>query len=226
MRLLIVEDEPRVAAFIQKGLEASGYQTDLAPTASRALELALGDQEFDLILLDIGLPDRDGFEVLAELRTVDQTTPVIVLTARSDVASRVHGLDLGADDYLPKPFDFEELVARVRARLRSVRQPAAVTLEASGVLLDLRTRQAVREGRTVDLSSREFALLEFLMRHPGQVLTRAQILNSVWGYDFDPGSNVVDVYVGYLRNKLEDTDADVIETVRGGGYRFRRPEGA
>ena len=119
---------------------------------------------------------------------MDQTTPVIVLTARGDVASRVHGLDLGADDYLPKPFDFEELVARVRARLRSVRQPAAVTLEASGVLLDLRTRQAVRDGRTVDLSSREFALLEFLLRHPGQVLTRAQILNSVWGYDFDPGA--------------------------------------
>lgn len=226
MRLLIVEDEPRVAAFIQKGLEASGYQTDLAPTGSRALELALGDKEFDLILLDIGLPDRDGFAVLAEIRTVDQTTPVIVLTARSDVASRVQGLDLGADDYLPKPFDFEELVARVRARLRSVRQPVAVTLEASGVLLDLRTRQAVRDGRTVDLSSREFALLEFLMRHPGQVLTRAQILNSVWGYDFDPGSNVVDVYVGYLRNKLEDADGDVIETVRGGGYRLRRHEGA
>lgn len=221
MLILLIEDEPRVSGFIQKGLEACGYQTDVAPTAAEALEKALGDKAYELILLDIGLPDRDGFQVLAEIRTVDQTTPVIVLTARGDVPSRVRGLDLGADDYLAKPFDFEELLARIRARLRDVRQPTADTVTAGGLSLDLRSRQVQVGGRAVDLTSREFGLLEFLMRHEGQVLSRAQILNSVWGYDFDPGTNVVDVYVGYLRGKLGDSEGALIETVRGGGYRFR-----
>lgn len=224
MKILLVEDEARVADFVQKGLEAAGYKTLIAPTAGAGLEQALSPDKPDLVLLDIGLPDRSGFEMLSDLRSVDQETPVIVLTARSDVPSRVRGLDLGADDYLPKPFDFEELLARVRARLRDVRQPAAFELQCGEVCLDLRTRQVTHQGRTVDLTSREFSLLEFMMRHRGHVLTRPQILSAVWGYDFDPGSNVVDVYVGYLRNKLGDRDAELIETVRGGGYRLRRGE--
>ena len=222
LKILLVEDEARVADFVQKGLEAAGYLTEVAPTAAAGLDQALGSERPDLILLDIGLPDRNGFEMLAELRSVDQETPVIVLTARSDIPSRVKGLDLGADDYMPKPFDFEELLARVRARLRDARQPAAFELTCGEVCLDLRTRQANHNGKTVDLTSREFALLEFMMRHQGQVLTRPQILSAVWGYDFDPGSNVVDVYVGYLRGKLGDRDAELIETVRGGGYRLRK----
>jgi DNA-binding response OmpR family regulator len=219
--ILLIEDEPRVAGFIQKGLEACGYQTDIAATAAEGVDLALSERPYELILLDIGLPDRDGFEVLAELRTVDQTTPVIVLTARGDVPSRVRGLDLGADDYLPKPFDFDELLARIRARLRDVRQPTAHTVTAGGLTLDLRSRRVQLDDRSVDLTSREFGLLEFLMRHQGQVLSRVQILSSVWGYDFDPGTNVVDVYVGYLRSKLGDAEGTLIETVRGGGYRFQ-----
>ncbi len=169
-----------------------------------------------------GLPDIDGFAVLAEMRGIDQGTPVIMLTARGDVPSRVRGLDLGADDYLAKPFDFDELVARIRAQLRHSRQPQASVLECGDLHLDLKTRKAHRGDRTSDLTSREFALLEFLMRHEGQVLSRSQILGSVWGYGFDPQSNVVDVYVGYLRGKLDRAGEDtIIETVRGGGYRLR-----
>jgi DNA-binding response OmpR family regulator len=223
MRILVVEDEARVASFITKGLEGAGYVTETASTGVAALD-SLRDRGADLVLLDIGLPDIDGFSVLSELRKIDQTTPVIVLTARGDVPSRVRGLDLGADDYLPKPFDFDELVARIRAQLRHSRQPESAVLEAEDLHLDLKTRIARRGDRTSDLTSREFALLEFLMRHEGQVLSRSQILGSVWGYGFDPQSNVVDVYVGYLRGKLDRPGEDtVIETVRGGGYRFRVP---
>jgi DNA-binding response OmpR family regulator len=222
VRILVVEDEPRVASFIAQGLRESGYAPEVVGTGGLAVERVLGDDPVDLVLLDVGLPDRDGFEVLAEIRTVDTTTPIIMLTARGDVPSRVRGLDLGADDYLPKPFDFEELLARIRAQFRQGRQPTAYLLETGDLSLDLKARRASRGGRAVDLTSREFALLEFLMRHPGQVLTRAQILNGVWGYTFDPGSNVVDVYVGYLRTKLDlDGELSVIETVRGGGYRLR-----
>ncbi len=162
--------------------------------------------------------------MLKELRKTDQETPVIMLTARGDVASRVQGLDLGADDYLAKPFDFDELVARIRAHLRHSRQPEASALQAGDLHLDLKTRRAERGERATDLTSREFALLEFLMRHEGQVLSRSQILSSVWGYGFDPQSNVVDVYVGYLRGKIDKPgESTVIETVRGGGYRLRVP---
>jgi two-component system, OmpR family, response regulator len=224
MRILVVEDEARVASFIAKGLEGAGYVTETAPTGVAALD-SLRDRGADLVLLDIGLPDIDGFSVLAELRKTDQTTPVIMLTARGDVPSRVRGLDLGADDYLPKPFDFDELVARIRAQLRHSRQPESAVLEVEDLHLDLKTRIARRGERSSDLTSREFALLEFLMRHEGQVLSRSQILCSVWGYGFDPQSNVVDVYVGYLRGKLDRPGEDtVIETVRGGGYRFRVPQ--
>jgi DNA-binding response OmpR family regulator len=211
-----------VASFIAQGLRESGYAPEVVGTGGLAVERVLGDDPVDLVLLDVGLPDRDGFEVLAEIRTVDTTTPIIMLTARGDVPSRVRGLDLGADDYLSKPFDFEELLARIRAQFRQGRQPTAYLLDTGDLSLDLKARRASRGGRAVDLTSREFALLEFLMRHPGQVLTRAQILNGVWGYTFDPGSNVVDVYVGYLRTKLDlDGELSVIETVRGGGYRLR-----
>jgi len=225
MRLLLVEDESRVASFIAQGLEGAGYITDVVGRGGEAVERLRRGQRWDLILLDVGLPDMDGFQVLAETRKIDQLTPIIMLTARGDVPSRVKGLDLGADDYLPKPFDFDELVARIRAQLRHDRQQQASVLQAGDLTLDLKARRASRGGRTFDLTSREFSLLEFFLRHQGQVLTRSQILNGVWGYDFDPRTNVVDVYVGYLRNKLDEPDeGSLIETVRGGGYRFRSPK--
>jgi two-component system, OmpR family, copper resistance phosphate regulon response regulator CusR len=222
MRVLLVEDEARVASFIAQGLEGAGFVTDVVGEGNEAIARMDRGQSWDLILLDVGLPDIDGFQVLERVRRVDQATPVIMLTAHGDVPSRVKGLDLGADDYLPKPFDFDELVARIRAQLRHDRQQQASVLQAGDLTLDLKSRKASRGERDVDLTSREFALLEFFLRHPGQVLTRSQILNGVWGYDFDPGTNVVDVYVGYLRNKLDKPSAEsFIETVRGGGYRFR-----
>lgn len=222
MRILVVEDEPRVASFIARGLEGAGYATEVVRTGSQAVERILGGEPVDLVLLDVGLPDRDGFSVLADVRTVDRSTPIIMLTAQGDVPSRVKGLDLGADDYLPKPFDFDELLARIRAQLRQTRQPASFLLAVGDLSLDLKTRQAMRGSILVELTTREFSLLEFLMRHPGQVVTRSQILNSVWGYDFDPGSNIVDVYVGYLRHKIDrEEEESVVETVRGGGYRLR-----
>jgi DNA-binding response OmpR family regulator len=222
LRILVVEDEPRVASFIARGLEGSGYTTEVIRTGAEAVERVLSGEPVDLVLLDVGLPDRDGFAVLADIRTVDRNTPVIMLTAQGDVASRVKGLDLGADDYLPKPFDFDELLARIRAQLRQTRQPASYLLQVADLSLDLKTRRAMRGSARVELTTREFSLLEFLMRHPGQVLTRSQILNSVWGYDFDPGTNIVDVYVGYLRHKIDrDGEESMVETVRGGGYRLK-----
>jgi len=220
-RILLVEDETRVASFVARGLEAAGYSPEVVGTGADAVERILGSGPYDLVLLDVGLPDKDGFHVLAEVRTLDTETKIIMLTARGDVPSRVRGLDLGADDYLPKPFDFDELLARIRAQLRTARQPAADVLASGDLSLDLKSRRAARDDRTIDLTTREFALLEFFLRHPGQVLSRSQLLNGVWGYDFDPGSNVVDVYVGYLRSKLDPKEGpSLIETVRGGGYRL------
>jgi DNA-binding response OmpR family regulator len=225
MRVLVVEDEARVASFIAKGLEGAGFVTEVASTGLGALESVRRWGAPDLILLDVGLPDIDGFEVLAGLRKTHSEVPIIMLTARGDVPSRVRGLDLGADDYLAKPFDFDELVARIRAQLRHGKQPQASVIEAGDLHLDLKTRKARRGDKSTDLTSREFALLEFLMRHEGQVLSRSQILGSVWGYGFDPQSNVVDVYVGYLRGKLDRPGEDtMIETIRGGGYRLRVPD--
>ncbi len=215
-RILIVEDEPRIAAFLQKGFAAQGFVTEVAQDVAEALARVRTGP--DLVVLDRGLPDGDGLDVLRELRRFERSVPVIVLTARDAVADTVSGLDQGADDYMTKPFSFEELLARVRARLRAERAPVDETvLEVGGARLDLRTRRAHVEGRTVDLSAREFALAEALFRHPGQVLSRTQLLDQVWGYDYDPGSNVVEVYVGYLRKKLGKAR---IESVRGMGYRL------
>ncbi|MET9424077.1 response regulator transcription factor [Streptomyces sp. NPDC006540] len=216
-RILIAEDEERIASFVEKGLRSNGFTTTVAADGDTALDHALSGG-FDLMLLDIGLPGRDGFTVLRELRESRVTLPVVVLTARDSVRDTVAGLEGGADDWMTKPFRFEELLARVRLRLRTAARAPEVTVLRSGDLsLDLRTRRARASGRTVDLTAREFVLLELFLRHPGQVLSREQILSHVWGYDFDPGSNIVDVYVRALRKKL---GAERLETVRGMGYRM------
>jgi DNA-binding response OmpR family regulator len=219
-RILIVEDEPRIASFVAKGLRADGYVATVAADGREGLERALSG-EFDLMVLDIGLPGLNGFDVLDQLRSQGSHLPVIVLTARDSVTDTVSALEGGADDYMPKPFRFAELLARIRLRLRQSGEPASPqddVLQAGGVRLDLRTRRATVEDRVLDLSAREFALTEMFMQNAGQVLSREQLLDQVWGFDFDPGSNVVDVYVGYLRRKF---GADTIATVRGMGYRFR-----
>ncbi|MCX4677461.1 response regulator transcription factor [Streptomyces sp. NBC_01433] len=216
-RILIAEDEERIASFVQKGLRANGFTTVVAEDGDSALHQAMVGG-FDLMLLDIGLPGRDGFTVLRELREARVTLPVIVLTARDSVRDTVAGLEGGADDWMTKPFRFEELLARIRLRQRTAARTPEVTMLRSGSLsLDLRTRRARADNRTVDLTAREFVLLEFFLRHPGRVLSREQILSHVWGYDFDPGSNIVDVYVRALRRKL---GAERLETIRGMGYRM------
>jgi two-component system, OmpR family, copper resistance phosphate regulon response regulator CusR len=217
-RVLLVEDEPRIAAFVEKGLRANGFAITTVAEGETALGLARTG-EFDLVVLDLGLPDMDGLDVLRELRLGDRSLPVVILTARDSVHDTVAGLEGGADDYVTKPFRFEELLARIRVRLRGDRAPEETVLSVGGASLDLRTRRASVEGRVVELSAREFALAEMFFRHPGQVLSRQQLLSHVWGYDFEPGSNVVDVYVGYLRKKL---GKDVISSVRGMGYRLER----
>ena len=216
-RILIAEDSVRVAAFVEKGLRANGFTTTVVGDGAAASVMA-NDDDFDLLILDLGLPGKDGLAVLREVRARGQRIPTIVLTARDDVDDKVAGLEGGADDYVTKPFRFEELLARVRARLRSEpdKQEPAV-LRVGDVVLDPRTRRVAADGATVDLSAREFTMLETFMRHAGQVLSREQLLSHVWGYDHDPGSNVIDVYVSYLRRKL---GASRIETVRGAGYRF------
>jgi len=213
-RILIAEDEPRLAAFLEKGLASNGFVTTTVGDGARAVMMA-DDDEFDLLVLDLGLPVKDGFTVLQELRAAGRRMPVIVLSARDDVRDKVSGLEHGADDYVTKPFRFEELLARVRVRLRAEGVAEQTVLRCGDLTLDLRTRRASVGGRGIELSAREFTMLEVFMRHSGQVLSREQLLSHVWGYDYDPGSNVVDVYVGYLRKKL---GRDRIQTVRGMGY--------
>jgi DNA-binding response OmpR family regulator len=217
-RILIAEDESRLAAFLEKGLRADGYTTTVATDGAAASILAR-DEDFDLMVLDLGLPIKDGLEVLRDLRNTGQRLPVIILTARGDPGERVEGLEAGADDYIGKPFHFEELLARIRVRLRG--ESVAIRehqLNVGELALDLRTRWASIHGEKVELSAREFELLRTFLEHPNQVLSREQLLAHVWGYDYDPGSNVVDVYVGYLRRKLGSAR---FETVRGVGYRYR-----
>lgn len=218
-RILVAEDETRISAFVSKGLRAAGHTADVTVDGSQVVELAESG-DFDLLVLDIGLPGVDGFEVLRRLRDDGSELPVIILTARDSARDLVAGLDGGADDYMSKPFRFEELLARIRRRLAE-RAPAVTAaperLSVGRLELELRERRVLVDGVPVELSTREFALAEEFFRHPDQVLSREELLSRVWGYDFDPGSNVVDVYVRYLRNKI---GKDAIATVRGAGYRL------
>ncbi|HAZ44768.1 MAG TPA: DNA-binding response regulator [Cyanobacteria bacterium UBA11369] len=219
-RILIAEDEERIAKFLEKGLQANGFTTTQVTNGNEAASIACSE-DFDLLILDINLPDKNGWKVLEEVRGRGEKMPIIILTARGDVSDRVAGLENGADDYMTKPFSLEELVARVRLRLRDASSPKAneeMVLRVRDITLDLRKRVVMQGDRTLDLSVREFALMEMFLRHPEQALSRDRLLEHVWGYDYDPGSNIVDVYVGYLRKKLK---GDYIETVRGIGYKLR-----
>jgi DNA-binding response OmpR family regulator len=217
MRILAVEDEPGILRVLERGLTAAGHQVLTAANGEDGAILAL-HEELDVVLLDISLPDVDGHEVLARIRGRKPELPVLMLTARDDLDTKVRALDAGADDYLTKPFAFEELLARIRALTRRADQSSAAALEVGDVRLDLLGRRAWRAERVIELSNREFTLLEYLLRHPGKVLSRTQILFAVWEYDADPSSNVVDVYVRYLRRKLGEPAP--ITTVRGAGYRY------
>ncbi len=215
--ILIVEDEVRISTFVKRGLQSAGYAcTVMSDGVEGLIEAETG--AYDLVLLDVGLPTMDGFEILRRIRVSHSQLPVIILTARNSVEDTVLGLDGGANDYLAKPFKVDELLARIRLRLREAPQVASMELRHGSLSLDLSTRRVRIGERVVDLSVREFALAEEFLRHPEQVLSREQLLSRVWGYDFDPGSNVLDVYIRYLRNKI---GVDAIETVRGMGYRLR-----
>jgi DNA-binding response OmpR family regulator len=216
-RILIVEDEQRLSAFLERGLRSSGYTTTVVGDGIAGASVA-SDDDFDLLILDMGLPGKDGLDVLREIRERGERLPVIILTARSEASDRVSGLEAGADDYIGKPFHFEELLARIHARLR--KDPASedqAVLRVGRIVLDPRTHWVTADGSTVELSAREFELLRTFLEHPDQVLSREQLLSRVWGFGYDPGSNVVDVYVGYLRRKLGSAH---FTTVRGVGYRF------
>ncbi len=226
MRILIVEDEPGIVRFLERGLEAHGYRPLSADNGEDGVRLAV-DAAVDLVLLDIMLPGLDGQEVLKRIRARRPELPVLMLTARDNLQNKVGALDAGADDYLTKPFAFEELLARIRALTRRTDQPHASLIEAGDLRVDLLSRRVWRGDERIELSSREFALLEYFMRHPGQALSRQQILSAIWDYAFDPGSNVVDVYVRYLRRKIDHPkEPSIIETVRGVGYRFDPPQNA
>lgn len=222
-RILVIEDEPGIVDFLQRGLRSYGFEVESAVDGVAGGERALSER-FDLVVLDVMLPHRSGLDVLTQLREAKPSLPVIILTARGAVEDRIQGLDAGAIDYLTKPFALSELAARVRAQLRVVAQTPATTLTGGDVQVDLITREVRRGGVQVRLSTTEFELLSYLLRNTGRVLSREQILRAVWGYDYDPGTNVVDVYVGYLRRKLRRSgDKDPIVTVRSVGYRFDAP---
>ncbi|MBJ7596140.1 MAG: response regulator transcription factor [Candidatus Dormibacteraeota bacterium] len=226
MNILIVEDDQRIVSFLAKGLKAEGYATVVATDGDDALALVeVSGSEIDLVLLDLGLPGADGRTVLRSFRERLPSLPVLILTARDDVKDKVWGLDAGAVDYLTKPFAFDELLARIRAALRGRNDATAHQLVVADLRLDLLTKVAWRGGRRIDLAPREWTLLEYLMRNPQQVLSRTQILNHVWEYDFEPGSNVVDVYVGYLRRKINAPGLEaMLHAVRGAGYRLVQPQ--
>jgi DNA-binding response OmpR family regulator len=215
--VLVIEDEPGIADFLRRGLEAAGFGVEVAADGQLGLLIAQQRDEVELVILDLGLPSLPGEHVLRRLRTARPALPVIILTAKDALADRVANLDAGADDYVVKPFSFAELLARVRVRLRRPDQASSVVLEVGDLSLDLRTREVTVDGRNRSLSSREFTLLEVLMRNPGQILSQVQLLDLVWGYDFDGASNVVETYVRHLRRKI---GANRIETVRRAGYRM------
>jgi two-component system, OmpR family, copper resistance phosphate regulon response regulator CusR len=221
-RILIAEDDQRIASFIERGLKSSGYTATVVRDGRDALAHARSGR-FDLLILDLGLPGQDGLDVLRLLRGEGTRIPVVILTARDDTSEVVTGFEGGADDYITKPFRFEELLARVRVRLSGPRRSEVSVLHAGSARLDLRTRQVRIGDRVIDLSAREFALAEMFFRHPGQVLSREELLSNVWGDDWEPGSKVLDVYVGYLRRKLGQ---DRISSVRGMGYRLREEPSA
>jgi len=224
MRLLVVEDEKKVSSFIKKGLEEEGYAVDVADNGEDGLHMAV-DRVHDLIILDIQLPKMDGLAVLEELRKQKITTPVLLLTVRATIEDKVLGLDSGADDYLTKPFAFQELVARVRALLRRRADSDPAVLRIADLELDPARRVVMRGEEKIDLSPREFSLLDYFMRNPGRVLTRTMITEHVWDYDFDTETNVIDVYVNYLRNKIDaGRKPGLIHTVRGVGYVLRESE--
>ena len=219
-RVLLIEDEPGIVDFVRRGLQATGFAVQVAFDGIEGERLVLSES-FDAIVLDLMLPGRSGLDILAAARSAKSNVPVIVLTARGEIEDRVAGLDAGAVDYLVKPFSMAELVARVRAQLRAYTQTSTTTLSAEGIEVNFLTRKVRRGGRTVTLSSTEFELLALLLRHHGRVLSREHILNSVWGYEHDPQTNVVDVYIGYLRRKLGRRDDPApIFTVRRVGYRL------
>lgn len=220
MRILVVEDEPGIAQFIQQGLSEAGYAVDVAVDGSEGLEYALA-ADYDAIVLDILLPRMDGLQLLRELRSLGRRMPILLLTARNQVDDRVQGLDAGADDYLNKPFAFPELLARLRALFRRPPLQTNTVLQVSDLEIDTARHEVRRAGRLIELSPREFALIEYLMRHPEQVLTRTQIAEHIWNFDFSNESNVVDVYIGYLRRKIGwNASQPLIHTVRGVGYRL------
>jgi DNA-binding response OmpR family regulator len=220
VRILLIEDERGIAEFVEKALRAAGHQVD-ACTDGRDGERHALSTDVDLVILDRMLPGREGVEVLSSIRAVKPELPVIMLTALDGVDDKVRALDAGATDYVTKPFSVDELLARVRAHLRKPTQTTATVLTGAGIEVDLLSRDVHRDGRPIRLSAKEFELLVHFMRHPNQVLSREQLLSGVWGYDFDPQTNVVEVYVGYLRKKLSLPDEPApIKTIRSAGYRF------
>lgn len=220
MRVLVVEDEPGVAQFIVQGLTESGYAVDVARDGQSGLEYSLA-ADYDLIVLDIMLPKMSGLEMLHEIRELGKKTPVLLLTARDSIDDRVQGLDLGADDYLVKPFAFPELLARIRALLRRPPLKAEPVMHLGDLEMNVALREVRRAGKLIELSQREFALLELFLRHPNQVLTRTQIIEHVWNFDFYGETKVIDVYIGYLRRKIDQGfDYPLIHTIRGAGYKM------
>lgn len=224
MKVLVVEDERKIAGFIRQGLVEQGFSVDLCSNGDEAYILAT-TRSYDVIVLDIMLPGRDGLSILKNLRARKNTVPVILLTARSEPAERVEGLNLGADDYLTKPFYIDELIARIQAVIRRASGESLNLVQVSDLTINLITREVKRGARAVELTSREFNLLEHLMRAPGRVFTRTQLMETVWGYDFDPETNLVDVNIRRLRRKIDDDEpVALIETVRSVGYRIRKPD--
>ncbi len=223
MNILVVEDEKSVARLIKKGLEEQGFCVEVSHNGTDAHVLAT-TRQYDVIVLDIMLPGRDGLSILRSLRQQRNAVPVILLTARSELNERIEGLDLGADDYLAKPFYVEELISRIHAVVRRTSGAPSSIFQAGDLTVNFVTREVKRGDRSIRLTAREFGLLEYLMRSPDRVFTRTQIIEHVWGYDFDPNTNLVDVYIKRLRKKIcGDSDDDIIETVRGVGYRFVKP---